>query len=60
MTIEGVVIRGQGANDDAAGLGHGHGSLGAELVFIVAFPLPEKNPWSASRGGFEFWHADCL
>lgn len=35
MPVEGVVLEGQCANIDAAGLGHGQGCLGTELVFLV-------------------------
>ena len=41
MTIEGVVVEGQCTNDDAAGLGHGHGSLGSELVFLVGLAFAD-------------------
>ena len=41
MSIEGIVLEGQCANDDAAGLGHGHGCLGAELVFLVGLTFAD-------------------
>jgi hypothetical protein len=39
ITIEGVVREGQCANDDATDLGHGHGCLRAELVFLMCLAL---------------------
>jgi len=36
VAIEGIILKGQCANGDAADLGHSHGCLGAELVFLVS------------------------
>ena len=46
MTVEGIVLEGQGSNDDAVGLGHGHGRLGAELVFLVGLTFVDAGPVS--------------
>ena len=41
MTVERIVLEGQGTDDDAAGLGNGHGCLGAELVFLVGLAFAD-------------------
>ena len=41
VTIEGIALEGQGSNDEAAGLGHGHGCFGTKLVFLVGLTFAD-------------------